>query len=138
MRISIVTILALLSCSIANAQSLVDEVFKTIVPETERAYYNFLSIDEQSKILAYGNGVSKVYDEKWNVLESHDAGQEELNTGYFYLSRSYQYDSNKKKHTLQPHGKNQTILINLRNIHIIFGLTIITNSIMERLKLYII
>ena len=85
MRISIVTILALLSCSIANAQSLVDEVFKTIVPETERAYYNFLSIDEQSKILAYGNGVSKVYDEKWNVLESHDAGQEELNTGYFLL-----------------------------------------------------
>ena len=99
MRISIVTILALLSCSIANAQSLVDEVFKTIVPETERAYYNFLSIDEQSKILAYGNGVSKVYDEKWNVLESHDAGQEELNTGYFYLSRSYQYDSNKKTYT---------------------------------------
>lgn len=95
MRIIIVTILALLSCSIANAQSLVDEVFKTIVPETERAYYNFLSIDEQSKILAYGNGVSKVYDEKWNVLESHDAGQEEPNTGYFYLSRSYQHDSNK-------------------------------------------
>ena len=43
-----------------------------------------------------------------------------------------------KKHTLQPHGKNQTIPINLRNIHIIFGLIIITNSIMERLKLYII
>ncbi len=137
MRIKIVSMLVLLSCSVANAQSLVNEVFKTIVPETERAYYNFLSIDEQSKILAYGNGVSKVYDEKWNVLESHDAGQEELNTGYFYLSRSYQYDS-KKKHTLQPHGKNQTIPINLRNIHIIFGLIIITNSIMERLKLYII
>ena len=50
MRISIVTILALLSCSIANAQSLVDEVFNTIVTETERAYYNFLSIEEQSKI----------------------------------------------------------------------------------------
>lgn len=98
MRIKIVSMLVLLSCSVANAQSLVNEVFKTIVPETERAYYNFLSIDEQSKILAYGNGVSKVYDEKWNVLESHDAGQEELNTGYFYLSRSYQYDSKKNIH----------------------------------------
>ena len=86
MRTKVVTMLALFSCLVVNAQSLVDQVFKTIVPETERAYYNFLSIDEQSKILAYGNGVSKVYDEKWNVLESHDAGQEELNTGYFYLS----------------------------------------------------
>ena len=64
MRIKIVSMLVLLSCSVANAQSLVNEVFKTIVPETERAYYNFLSIDEQSKILAYGNGVSKVYDPK--------------------------------------------------------------------------
>ena len=92
MRTKVVTMLALFSCLVVNAQSLVDQVFKTIVPETERAYYNFLSIDEQSKILAYGNGVSKVYDEKWNVLESHDAGQEELNTGYFYLSRSYHLD----------------------------------------------
>lgn len=99
MRITIVTILALLSCSIANAQSLVDEVFKTIVPETERAYYNFQSVDGQSKILGYGNGISNVYDEKWNTLESHNAGQEELNTGYYYLTRSYQYDSNRNTYT---------------------------------------
>ena len=95
MRTSIITVLALLTFSVANAQSLIDQVYKTITPDMERVSYSFQSIDEQSKILAYGNGVSKVYDEKWNVLESHDAGQEELNTGYFYLSRSYQYDSKK-------------------------------------------
>lgn len=51
MRIKIVSMLVLLSCSVANAQSLVNEVFKTIVPETERAYYNFLSIDNTLLIL---------------------------------------------------------------------------------------
>ena len=136
MKIRII-LLALFCTTIAHAQSVIDQVFKTIVPETERAFYNFQSVDGQTKILGYGNGISNVYDEKWTTLEIHNAGQEELNTGYYYLTRSYQYDS-KKKHTLQPHGKNQTIPINLRNIHIIFGLIIITNSIMERLKLYII
>ena len=88
MRTIIVTIVSLLSLSIAHAQSIIDQVFKTIVPETERAYYNFQSIDGQTKILGYGNGISNVYDEKWNTLESHNAGQEELNTGYYYLTRS--------------------------------------------------
>ena len=74
MRTKVFTILALLSFSIANAQSIIDQVFKTIVPETERAYYNFQSIDGQSKILGYGNGISNVYDENWNILESHNAG----------------------------------------------------------------
>ncbi len=36
MRTKIVAILALLSCSIANAQSIIDQVFKTINPEHER------------------------------------------------------------------------------------------------------
>ena len=93
-------ILSALFCStISHAQSVIDQVFKTIVPETERAYYNFQSIDGQSKILGFGNGISNVYDENWNILESHNAGQEELNTGYYYLTRSYQYDSNRKTYT---------------------------------------
>ena len=74
MRTKIVAILALLSCSIANAQSIIDQVFKTINPEHERESYAFMAFDGQSKILAYGNGVSNVYDEKWNVLEKHNAG----------------------------------------------------------------
>lgn len=100
MRTKIVAILALLSCSIANAQSIIDQVFKTINPEHERESYAFMAFDGQSKILAYGNGVSNVYDEKWNVLEKHNAGQESLNTGYFYLSRDYKYDSTRKTYTV--------------------------------------
>ena len=95
MKIRII-LLALFCTTIAHAQSVIDQVFKTIVPETERAFYNFQSVDGQTKILGYGNGISNVYDEKWNTLESHNAGQEELNTGYYYLTRSYQYDSNRK------------------------------------------
>ena len=95
MKIRII-LLALFCTTIAHAQSVIDQVFKTIVPETERAFYNFQSVDGQTKILGYGNGISNVYDEKWNTLESHDARQEELNTGYYYLTRSYQYDSNRK------------------------------------------
>lgn len=38
MRIKFFAILALLSYSVANAQSVVIEVFKTIVPAIERAY----------------------------------------------------------------------------------------------------
>ena len=91
-----IILLALFCSTIAHAQSIIDQVFKTIVPETERAFYNFQSIDGQTKILGYGNGISNVYDEKWNTLENHNAGQEELNTGYYYLTRSYQYDSNRK------------------------------------------
>ena len=91
-----IILLALFCSTIAHAQSIIDQVFKTIETETERAYYNFQSIDGQSKILGYGNGISNVYDENWNILESHNAGQEELNTGYYYLTRSYQYDSNRK------------------------------------------
>ena len=91
-----IILLALFCSTIVHAQSIIDQVFKTIVPETERAYYNFQSVDGQTKILGYGNGISNVYDEKWNTLESHNAGQEELNTGYYYLTRSYQYDSNRK------------------------------------------
>lgn len=75
MRIKIVTILALLSCSVANAQSIIDQVYKTISPEHERESYAFMAFDGQSKILANGNGISNVYDEKWNVLEKHNAGQ---------------------------------------------------------------
>ena len=98
MKIRII-LLALFCTTIAHAQSVIDQVFKTIVPETERAYYNFQSIDGQSKILGFGNGISNVYDEKWTTLEIHNAGQEELNTGYYYLTRSYQYDSNRKTYT---------------------------------------
>lgn len=94
-----IILLALFCSTIAHAQSIIDQVFKTIVPETERAFYNFQSIDGQTKILGYGNGISNVYDEKWNTLENHNAGQEELNTGYYYLTRSYQYDSNRKTYT---------------------------------------
>ena len=95
MKIRII-LLALFCTTIAHAQSFIDQVFKTIVPEIERAFYNFQSVDGQTKILGYGNGISNVYDEKWNTLEFHNAGQEELNTGYYYLTRSYQYDSNRK------------------------------------------
>lgn len=95
MKIRII-LLALFCTTIAHAQSVIDQVFKTIVPETERAFYIFQSVDGQTKILGYGNGISNVYDEKWNTLEFHNAGQEELNTGYYYLTRSYQYDSNRK------------------------------------------
>ena len=95
MKIRII-LLALFCTTIAHAQSVIDQVFKTIVLETERAFYNFQSVDGQTKILGYGNGISNVYDEKWNTLEFHNAGQEELNTGYYYLTRSYQYDSNRK------------------------------------------
>ena len=95
MKIRII-LLALFCTTIAHAQSVIDQVFKTIVPETERAFYNFQSVDGQTKILGYGNGISNVYYEKWNTLEFHNAGQEELNTGYYYLTRSYQYDSNRK------------------------------------------
>ena len=91
-----IILLALFCSTIVHAQSIIYQVFKTIVPETERAYYNFQSVDGQTKILGYGNGISNVYDENWNILESHNAGQEELNTGYYYLTRSYQYDSNRK------------------------------------------
>ena len=38
MRIKIVTILALLSCSVANAQSIIDQVYKTISPEHGTSY----------------------------------------------------------------------------------------------------
>ena len=98
MKIRII-LLALFCTTIAHAQSVIDQVFKTIVPETERAFYNFQSVDGQTKILDYGNGISNVYDEKWTTLEIHNAGQEELNTGYYYLTRSYQYDSNRKTYT---------------------------------------
>ena len=98
MKIRII-LLALFCTTIAHAQSVIDQVFKTIVPETERAFYNFQSVDGQTKILGYGNGISNVYDEKWTTLEIHNAGQEELNTGYYYLTRSYQYDSNRKTYT---------------------------------------
>ena len=101
-------ILSALFCStISHAQSVIDQVFKTIVPETERAYYNFQSIDGQTKILGFGNGISNVYDEKWNTLESHNAGQEELNTGYYYLTRGYQYDSNREKYTTTAWEKTE-------------------------------
>lgn len=39
-------------------------------PEHERESYAFMAFDGQSKILANGNGISNVYDEKWNVLEN--------------------------------------------------------------------
>lgn len=42
-------LLALFCSTIAHAQSIIDQVFKTIVPETERAFYNFQSIDGQTK-----------------------------------------------------------------------------------------
>ena len=57
-----IILLALFCSTIANAQSIIDQVFKTIVPETESTYYNFLSVDGQTKILGYGNGISNVYD----------------------------------------------------------------------------
>ena len=100
MRTSIITVLALLTFSVANAQSLIDQVYKTITPDMERVSYSFQSIDGQSKIFGYGNGLSNVYDEKWNILEAHNAGQESLNTGYFYLSRDYKYDSTRKTYTV--------------------------------------
>lgn len=130
-------LLALFCSTIAHAQSIIDQVFKTIVPETERAFYNFQSIDGQTKILGYGNGISNVYDEKWNTLENHNAGQEELNTGYYYLTRSYQYDSNRKTYTATAWEKTD-YQISRQNMPIIFGLTILTNSIMERQTLFII
>ena len=102
-----IILLALFCSTIVHAQSIIDQVFKTIVPETERAYYNFQSVDGQTKILGYGNGISNVYDEKWNTLESHNAGQEELNTGYYYLTRSYQYDSNRKTYTTTAWEKTE-------------------------------
>lgn len=102
-----IILLALFCSTIAHAQSIIDQVFKTIVPETERAFYNFQSIDGQTKILGYGNGISNVYDEKWNTLENHNAGQEELNTGYYYLTRSYQYDSNRKTYTTTAWEKTE-------------------------------
>ena len=136
MKIRII-LLALFCTTIAHAQSVIDQVFKTIVPETERAYYNFQSIDGQTKILGFGNGISNVYDEKWNTLESHNAGQEELNTGYYYLTRSYQYDSNRNTYTTTAWEKTEYSK-NRQNITIAFGLTIITNSIMERQILFII
>ena len=104
---TIIILLALFCSTIVHAQSIIDQVFKTIVPETERAYYNFQSVDGQTKILGYGNGISNVYDEKWNTLESHNAGQEELNTGYYYLTRSYQYDSNRKTYTTTAWEKTE-------------------------------
>lgn len=102
-----IILLALFRSTIVHAQSIIDQVFKTIVPETEGAYYNFQSVDGQTKILGYGNGISNVYDEKWNTLESHNAGQEELNTGYYYLTRSYQYDSNRKTYTTTAWEKTE-------------------------------
>ena len=102
-----IILLALFCSTIVHAQSIIDQVFKTIVPETERAYYNFQSVDGQTKILGYGNGISNVYDEKWNTLESHNAGQEELNTGYYFLTRSYQYDSNRKTYTTTAWEKTE-------------------------------
>ena len=102
-----IILLALFCSTIANAQSIIDQVFKTIVPETESTYYNFLSVDGQTKILGYGNGISNVYDENWNILESHNAGQEELNTGHYYLTRSYQYDSKRKTYTATAWEKTE-------------------------------
>lgn len=102
-----IILLALFCSTIVHAQSIIDQVFKTIVPETERTYYNFQSVDGQTKILGYGNGISNVYDEKWNTLESHNAGQEELNTGYYFLTRSYQYDSNRKTYTTTAWEKTE-------------------------------
>ena len=102
-----IILLALFCSTIAHAQSIIDQVFKTIVPETERAFYNFQSIDGQTKILGYGNGISNVYDEKWNTLENHNAGQEELNTGHYYLTRSYQYDSKRKTYTATAWEKTE-------------------------------
>ena len=102
-----IILLALFCSTIVHAQSIIDQVFKTTVPETERAYYYFQSVDGQTKILGYGNGISNVYDEKWNTLESHNAGQEELNTGYYYLTRSYQYDSNRKTYTTTAWEKTE-------------------------------
>ena len=46
MRTSIITVLALLTFSVANAQSLIDQVYKTITPDMERVSYSFQSIDQ--------------------------------------------------------------------------------------------
>lgn len=68
MRTSIITVLALLTFSVANAQSLIDQVYKTITPDMERVSYSFQSIDGQSKIFGYGNGLSNVYDEEMEYI----------------------------------------------------------------------
>ena len=59
--------------------------FKTIVPAIERAYYSFISVDRKSKILAYGNGISMVYDENWNVLDKRAEFQARNPAPFFYM-----------------------------------------------------
>ena len=68
--------------------------FKTIVPAIERAYYSFISVDRKSKILAYGNGISMVYDENWNVLDKRAEFQARNPALIFICSKKVLADSN--------------------------------------------
>lgn len=98
MKTKILLFFTLLLSLTANAQTVIDQVYKTITPATERESYAFLAFDGQSKILAYGNGTCKIYDDRWNIIEEHNAGQSELETDYVYLSRSAKYDSSRKSY----------------------------------------
>jgi len=68
--------------------------FKTIVPAIERAYYSFISVDRKSKILAYGNGISMVYDENWNVLDKRAEFQARNPALIFICSKKVLANSN--------------------------------------------
>ena len=68
--------------------------FKTIVPAIERAYYSFISGDRKSKILAYGNGISMVYDENWNVLDKRAEFQARNPALIFICSKKVLANSN--------------------------------------------
>lgn len=86
-----------------NAQTQHDEIFKTI---TDKNYYSFQVIN--NKIVGYGSHATKIYDKKWNLLEAHDAGQNELQVGSTYASRSFEYVSSTQSYRTTSWTTNQT------------------------------
>ncbi len=82
----------------ASAQTTINQVFKTIKPQ-QNTLFNFISIDNQSKILAYGSNITNIYDENWKVIETHNAGQNNIQYGTNYASRSFEYNTSTGKYS---------------------------------------
>ena len=103
MRKMIVSSLLLSLCLLGvKAQTQNDEVFKQIA---DKNYYSFTAIN--GKIVGYGQNATKIYDKSWNLLEQHDAGQSELQTGMTSASRSFEYVTSSQSYKTTSWTTNQ-------------------------------
>ena len=85
-----------------KAQTQNDEVFKQMA---DKNYYSFTAIN--GKIVGYGSHATKIFDKSWNLLEQHDAGQSELQTGMTYASRSFEYVTSSQSYKATSWTTNQ-------------------------------